>query len=65
VPENLDLCAALAALEKKMILRALEQSNGNVAGAARRLGISRQLLGHKISRLQLRRRLADLKFKQM
>jgi arginine utilization regulatory protein len=65
VPENLDLCAALTALEKKMILRALEQSNGNVAGAARRLGISRQLLGHKISRLQLRRRLADLKFKQM
>jgi arginine utilization regulatory protein len=63
LPDNLDLCTALKDLEKKMILRALEQSKGNVAAAARRLGISRQLLGHKISRQQLRHRVADLKFK--
>jgi arginine utilization regulatory protein len=63
LPDNLDLSTALKDLEKKMILRALEQSNGNVAAAARHLGISRQLLGHKISRQQLRHRVADLKFK--
>jgi arginine utilization regulatory protein len=65
LPENLDLCTALKELEKKMITRALEQSKGNVAGAARLLGISRQLLGHKISRHRLRPVLGDLKFKKM
>jgi arginine utilization regulatory protein len=48
-----------------MIIQALEQSSGNVAGAARRLGISRQLLGSKISRLRLRHFLAELKHKNM
>ncbi|HSL60269.1 MAG TPA: helix-turn-helix domain-containing protein, partial [Desulfotignum sp.] len=65
LPDDPDLCGALADLEKRMIRRALEQSKGNVAGAARQLGISRQLLGHKISRLRLRPVLADLKFKTL
>jgi arginine utilization regulatory protein len=65
LPANLDLCTALKTLEKKMIIQALEQSSGNVAGAARRLGISRQLLGSKISRLRLRHFLAEIKHKNM
>ena len=63
LPRDLNLAQALAELEKNMIVRALEQSRGNIAGAARLLGISRQLLGHKISKQGLRPLLADLKYK--
>ncbi len=48
-----------------MITHALDQSKGNVAGAARLLGISRQLLGHKITKQGLRPLLADIKYKLM
>lgn len=40
-------------LERRLIQRALEESDGNRAGAARRLGISRRLLYDKIKQLQI------------
>ncbi len=62
-PTDLNLARALADIEKKMITQALERSRGNVAAAARLLGISRQLLGHKISKQSLRQVLLDIKYK--
>ena len=62
-PADLNLARALADIEKKMIIQALERSRGNVAAAARLLGISRQLLGHKISKYSLRQALLDIKHK--
>ncbi len=47
-----DLPAALARLEAEMIRRALDASRGNRAEAARRLGIHRQLLHTKLTRLE-------------
>ena len=61
-PKELNLIHALADLEKKMIIQALAASKGNVAGAARLLGISRQLLGHKIVKQKLRSILAEFKY---
>ena len=61
LPDSHDLASALGDLEKKMICRALEQSFGNVAYAARILGISRQLLCHKIDKRGLRPVLIDYK----
>ncbi|MEH0021608.1 MAG: sigma 54-interacting transcriptional regulator [Desulfobacter sp.] len=60
--DDLDLTRAVRDLEKQYILQALEQSRGNIAGAAALLGISRQLLGYKITRQGLRSHLAALKF---
>ncbi len=54
LPDSHNLSRALADLEEKMICRALEQSMGNVAYASRILGISRQLLNHKIEKKGLR-----------
>ena len=45
-----DLPAAVAQLERTMILRALETCDGNRTEAARRLGINRQLLYSKMQR---------------
>ena len=50
VPEKLDLREFLAETEKKLILRALETSNGAQADAARRLGISRSDLSYKLTK---------------
>jgi two-component system NtrC family response regulator len=47
---NADLPGAVAQLEKEMIVRALEQSRGNRAEAARQLKINRQLLYNKMQR---------------
>ncbi len=47
-----DLPTALARLEAEMIRRALDASRGNRAEAARRLGIHRQLLHTKLTRLE-------------
>jgi len=47
-----DLPTALARLEAEMIRRALDASHGNRAEAARRLGIHRQLLHTKLTRLE-------------
>jgi two-component system NtrC family response regulator len=48
-----DLPTAVARLETAMIRRALDQSKGNRAEAARRLGVQRQLLYSKIERYGL------------
>jgi two-component system NtrC family response regulator len=48
-----DLPAAIAALEKQMIERALEACSGNRTEAARRLNINRQLLYTKMQRYGL------------
>jgi DNA-binding NtrC family response regulator len=50
-----DLPTAVARLETAMIRRALDQSKGNRAEAARRLGVQRQLLYSKIERYGLGR----------
>ncbi|KTT06834.1 ATPase AAA, partial [Pseudomonas oryzihabitans] len=47
------LAEATARLERLLIERALQRSGGNRAEAARRLGIHRQLLYTKLSRLGL------------
>ncbi|MEK9282596.1 sigma-54 dependent transcriptional regulator [Bradyrhizobium sp. ISRA442] len=49
-PPDADLPAAVAQLEKTMILRALAACDGNRTEAARRLGINRQLLYTKMQR---------------
>ena len=48
-----DLPSAVARLERAMIVAALRETDGNRAGAARRLGIQRQLLYAKIERYGL------------
>lgn len=52
-------------LEETRILKALEESMGNIAMAARRLDMSRQLLGYKIKKLNLRPELNEIKRKQL
>ena len=42
--------------EKSAVIRALEQSQGNVTQAAKQLGISRQLLHYKIKKHELKRK---------
>ncbi|WP_022664246.1 sigma-54 interaction domain-containing protein [Desulfospira joergensenii] len=51
-------------LEKNSILKALETSMGNIAMAARLLGMSRQLLGYKIKKLGLRAELNLIKMRR-
>ena len=48
-------------LERKAIVKALEISRGNISKAARSLGISRQLLGYKLNRHDLRQHLLNVK----
>jgi len=48
-------------LEETSILTALEKSMGNIAMAARRLGMSRQLLGYKIKKFNLRSKVHEIK----
>lgn len=55
-----DLPSAVARLERAMIVAALRETDGNRAGAARRLGIQRQLLYAKIERYGLGGPGADL-----
>ena len=50
------LTSALAQLEKRMIAQALDETKGNRAEAARRLGIHRQLLHSKAEKYGLGRR---------
>ncbi len=55
-----DLDGWLAELERRAILRALEESGGVQARAARRLGISERSLWHRIKKLGIRiKRVAD------
>lgn len=52
-------------LEKSIILQALERTMGNIAMAAKRLSLSRQLLGYKIKKLNLRCELNAIKRKHL
>ena len=50
-------------LEQTQIIKALKETGGNVAAAARILSLSRQLLGYKIKKLNLRPALNDIRYK--
>ena len=50
-------------LEKNTIIKAIEKTGGNIAKAADFLGISRQLLGYKLTKHQLRQDLLTIKQK--
>ncbi len=52
---DLNLKRQVEALEKRLVLRAVDLSDGNLADAARRLGLSRNGLVMKMQRLGIRR----------
>ncbi|MGI0504356.1 sigma-54-dependent Fis family transcriptional regulator, partial [Burkholderia sp. ZZQ-2] len=52
---DMPLPDALAAVERTVILRALERANGNRAEAARQLGIGRQSLYARMAHLGIER----------
>ena len=54
LPDQFDLRATLERVESMLLLRALKDSEGNQAEAARRLGISRSDMNYKIRKLGLR-----------
>jgi DNA-binding NtrC family response regulator len=53
LPEQLDLRDVLARLEKNLIVRAIDSSDGVQAEAARQLGLSRSDLGYKVSKYSI------------
>ena len=63
-PSNVDLAHQKRLLEESTILQALEKSAGNIAMAAKNLGMSRQLLSYKIKKLNLRPQLYQIKIQQ-
>jgi len=54
VNESLNLKDSLEALEKDLILRALEEAKGNQSKAASKLGISERMLRYKLKRLGIK-----------
>lgn len=56
------LSAATSSVERDTIIEALRLSEGNIAAAARRISISRQLLSYKIKKLNLRPLLREIRF---
>lgn len=65
VSEPFSLARTKRELEEKRILTALAASMGNIAMAARQLDMSRQLLGYKIKKLNLRAELNKIKRKHL
>ncbi|MBF0230692.1 MAG: sigma 54-interacting transcriptional regulator [Desulfamplus sp.] len=59
--EIFNLPAKKSQLEKNNIVKALEKTDGNIAKAAKLLGISRQLLGYKVNKHRLRLNLLKIK----
>ncbi len=55
VPQDEDLAAGLLRFERERIQQALQASGGNIAEAARRLGLDRGNLHRKLQRLGIRR----------
>lgn len=55
------LQSATASVEREKIIAALQQHGGNIAGAARTLSLSRQLLAYKITKLNLRPLVLDIR----
>ncbi|XHR29338.1 MAG: sigma 54-interacting transcriptional regulator [Chthoniobacteraceae bacterium] len=49
-PANGTLETAVAALEHEMIVAALKETHGNMAGAARQLGVSERIMGLRVKR---------------
>ncbi len=58
---TLNLSLNQSSLEKNTIIKAIEKTGGNIAKAATLLGISRQLLGYKLTKHQLRQDLLSIK----
>jgi DNA-binding NtrC family response regulator len=54
LPENIDMRELLTALEKRLIARALDSTDGAQAEAARRLGLSRSDLSYKLGKYALK-----------
>jgi two-component system response regulator HupR/HoxA len=54
IPENTTLAEAVEDLERRMIQDALKRSSGNIARAAKELGLSRKGLYLKIDRLNFK-----------
>ncbi|MCP3899240.1 MAG: AAA domain-containing protein [Desulfobacteraceae bacterium] len=52
-------------LEMNTIIKAIKKTNGNIAKAAKLLGISRQLLGYKLNKHKLREDLLNIKLKSI
>ena len=51
--ESLDLDAAVSAVERRMVLRALQASGDNKVEAARLLGVSERTLWYKLKKYRL------------
>lgn len=62
IGERQSLSAITKSLESQKIIDALTTSGGNIAAAARKLSISRQLLGYKIDGLNLRPLLNEIRY---
>ena len=60
-PAALNLADTKAEVEKDSILQALQAAHGNISKASKLLGISRQLLGYKLKKYNLRSYIPDLK----
>ena len=52
-PENGDLPTLLEEYERKIIEESLRMTDGNIAKAARRLGVSRQNMNYRLKRLAI------------
>jgi len=59
--DTFNLVSNQSQLEKNTIVKALENTNGNIAKASTLLGISRQLLGYKLNKHNLRKDLLNIK----
>lgn len=60
---TINLALNQSLLEKNTIIKAIEKTGGNIAKASTLLGISRQLLGYKLTKHQLRQDLLTIKQK--
>ncbi len=62
IVEHQSLSEATTFVEREKIIDALRTSGGNIAAAARKLSISRQLLGYKIKRFNLQALLNEFRY---
>ena len=51
--ENNDLTSLMKSMEKQIIKDKVDETNGNIAEAARRLGVSRQNLEYRIKKYKI------------
>ncbi len=62
--ERVRLREAVAGYERKLIIRALEESKGNVSRAARDLDIPQQTMNNKMIKYRLKERIDEIKLKK-